>query len=76
MGNKQTIFSEIQLELYQDVTFFRRNEILRVFDVRLALKQEYSYSMVIQTEYDRTLSGILLGPSEGFFFLKFLSGDF
>ena len=33
MGNKQTIFSEIQLELYQDVTFFRRNEILRVFEV-------------------------------------------
>jgi len=32
MGNKQTIFSEIQLELYQDVTFFRRNEILRVFE--------------------------------------------
>ena len=37
MGNKQTIFSEIQLELYQDVTFFRRNEILRVFEVGLML---------------------------------------
>ena len=37
MGNKQTIFSEIQLELYQDVTFFRRNEILRVFEVKIQI---------------------------------------
>ncbi|XP_064652048.1 calcium and integrin-binding family member 2-like [Lineus longissimus] len=31
MGNKQTIFSDEQLEAYQDCTFFTRDEILRIY---------------------------------------------
>lgn len=31
MGNKITIFTEDQLEAYQDCTFFTRKEILRIF---------------------------------------------
>ncbi|XP_013930534.1 PREDICTED: calcium and integrin-binding family member 2 isoform X1 [Thamnophis sirtalis] len=32
MGNKQTTFTPEQLDAYQDVTFFTRKEILRLFD--------------------------------------------
>ncbi|KAK2542144.1 Cib3 [Columba guinea] len=32
MGNKQTIFTQAQLDAYQDCTFFTRKEILRLFD--------------------------------------------
>ncbi|KAI8774814.1 calcium and integrin-binding family member 2-like [Biomphalaria glabrata] len=32
MGNKESSFSEAQLEAYQDCTFFTRTDILRVFD--------------------------------------------
>ncbi|KAG7456550.1 hypothetical protein MATL_G00237000 [Megalops atlanticus] len=31
MGNKQTIFTPLQLDAYQDCTFFTRKEILRLF---------------------------------------------
>ncbi|KAM4758972.1 calcium and integrin-binding family member 3 isoform 3-T5 [Cyanocitta cristata] len=31
MGNKQTIFTQEQLDAYQDCTFFTRKEILRLF---------------------------------------------
>ncbi|WAR00532.1 CIB3-like protein [Mya arenaria] len=31
MGNKLSIFTEDQLEAYQDCTFFTRKEILRIF---------------------------------------------
>ncbi|XP_025924201.1 calcium and integrin-binding family member 2-like isoform X2 [Apteryx rowi] len=32
MGNKQTIFTDEQLDAYQDCTFFTRKEILRMTD--------------------------------------------
>lgn len=31
MGNKQTVFSEEQLDAYQDCTFFSRKDILRIY---------------------------------------------
>ncbi|CAL1548695.1 unnamed protein product [Lymnaea stagnalis] len=31
MGNKESSFTEVQLEAYQDCTFFNRKDILRVF---------------------------------------------
>ncbi|CAL1548694.1 unnamed protein product, partial [Lymnaea stagnalis] len=32
MGNKESSFTEVQLEAYQDCTFFNRKDILRVFN--------------------------------------------
>ena len=32
MGNKQTIFTDEQLDAYQDCTFFTRKEILRIYE--------------------------------------------
>ncbi|XP_025924203.1 uncharacterized protein LOC112967334 isoform X4 [Apteryx rowi] len=44
MGNKQTIFTDEQLDAYQDCTFFTRKEILRFSQIDL---QEEPWTPVV-----------------------------
>ncbi|RDD37191.1 Calcium and integrin-binding family member 2 [Trichoplax sp. H2] len=57
MGNRQSTFTEEQLEKYQDCTYFTRNEILTAYvkfcelaniSGKVALKQDYSKAMKLR----------------------------
>ncbi|KAH9513302.1 Calcium and integrin-binding member 2 [Bulinus truncatus] len=51
MGNKQSIFTDEQLDSYQDCTFFTKQDVLRIFDRFKAIDSEISSNMIGQKNY-------------------------